>query len=64
MLRITSCASIFDKTNMHRSAVEVVLKNDDFGTFCDTTPPEFIVVVGLFCMYEYITFQYDKYSNS
>ena len=60
----TSCSPIFDKTNMHRSAVKNVLKNDDFRTFCDTTPPVFIVVVDLFCIYENITFRNDKYSNS
>ena len=49
MRRITSRSPIFDKTNINLSAAENVLKNDDRRTFC--TPPVFIVVVDLFCIY-------------
>ena len=45
MRRITSRSPIFDTTNIHRSAVGIVLKNDDFR---DATPPAFAAAVDIF----------------
>ena len=53
MRRITSRSPIFDTTNIHRSAVGIVLKNDDFR---DATPPVFTAAVDIFG----ITFWYRK----
>ena len=49
--RITSRSPIFDTRNIHRSAVGIVLKNDDFR---DATPPVFTAAVDIFGITWYV----------
>ena len=70
MCKISSHSPIFDTTNIHRSAVEIVLKIDDF---CDATPPVFIglqirvrkvnlpTVVHVFCIHHFLLRKIFKY---
>ena len=74
MYKIISRSQNCDTTNSHRSAVENMRKSDDFSKFCDATPSVFIasqigdqgglIYAQLCIFFVYITFWYDKYSNS
>ena len=73
MCRMASLSPIFGKINIHRSAVENVLKNDDLHTFCDATPPVFIgsqigeqkvnphIVMHVFCIHHFLSRKIPKY---